>query len=61
MHYAFTCPQNVYLVLDFCPGGDLFFYIQNLQRFKEEAARFYSAAILVALGHCHEHGVIYRE
>ena len=25
IHYAFQTPKNLYLVLDYCPGGDLLY------------------------------------
>ena len=28
MHYAFQTKDCLYLVLDYCPGGELFFYLQ---------------------------------
>ena len=59
--YAFKDKEKLYFVLDYCNGGELFFYLQNLRRFKEFATRFYSANILLALKALHEHDVVYRE
>lgn len=61
MKYAFKDREKLYFVLDYCHGGELFFYLTNLRRFKEEAARFYSSNILLALKALHEQNVIYRE
>lgn len=61
MKYAFMDKEKLYFVLDYCNGGELFFYLTNLRRFREDAARFYSASILLALKHLHELNVVYRE
>jgi protein-serine/threonine kinase len=34
-HYAFTSRANLHILLDFCPGGELFFHMHNLGRFTE--------------------------
>lgn len=36
LRYAFQNPQKLYLVMDYCPGGELFFHIQRVNRFNEE-------------------------
>jgi protein-serine/threonine kinase len=61
MKYAFKDREKLYFVLDYCQGGELFFYLTNLRRFKEDAAKFYSANILLALKALHEQDIIYRE
>jgi protein-serine/threonine kinase len=53
MKYAFADKEKLYFVLDYCNGGELFFYLTNLRRFKEDAVRFYSSSILLALGALH--------
>jgi serine/threonine protein kinase len=37
LKYAFQTPENLYLVMDYCPGGELFYHIQRVERFNEEA------------------------
>jgi len=27
MHHAFQDPDHLYMLLDYCPGGELFFYL----------------------------------
>ena len=61
MKYAFADKEKLYLVMDYCNGGELFFYLTNLKRFKQDAARFYSSSILLALKKLHELDIIYRE
>ena len=61
MKYAFKDREKLYFVLDYCHGGELFFYLASLHRFKEDAARFYAATIFLALKFLHEKNVIYRE
>ena len=61
LHYAFQSPDKLYLVLDYCPGGELFFHLSRFRRFPERVARFYSAELLLALGHLHKRGIIYRD
>eukprot|EP00347_Sterkiella_histriomuscorum_P004331 403360851 len=61
MNSAFQTEKKLFFVLDYCPGGELFFYISQIGRFKEQSAKFYAANILLALECLHENGIIYRD
>lgn len=61
MRYAFTDKHKVYFVLDYCHGGELFFYLSHLRRFKEDSVKFYMSNVLLALKKLHENEIIYRD
>lgn len=61
LHYAFQTEDKLYLVLDYCPGGELFFHLSRFRKFPERVAKFYAAQLLLALGHLHKRGIIYRD
>ena len=42
------------MVLDYCAGGELFFYLDKVGRFAEETAKFYAANVVLALNSLHE-------
>lgn len=49
LRYAFQSPHKLYLVVDYMPGGELFYHLRKMHRFKEEVARFYASEILLGL------------
>lgn len=51
----------MHLVLEFCPGGELFYHLHNIGRFTEDQARFYFAEIALAMECLHSNGIIYRD
>mmetsp|Transcript_69078 Transcript_69078/g.102640 ORF Transcript_69078/g.102640 Transcript_69078/m.102640 type:complete len:858 (-) Transcript_69078:627-3200(-) len=61
LHFAFQTEDKLYLVLDYCPGGELFFHLSRYRKFPERVARFYAAELLLAMGHLHKKGIIYRD
>ena len=61
LHFAFQSDEKLFLVLDYCAGGELFFHLSRHRRFPENYTRFYAAELLLALGHLHSHGIIYRD
>ncbi|GMI15811.1 hypothetical protein TrLO_g2724 [Triparma laevis f. longispina] len=61
LHFAFQSSEKLYLVLDYCPGGELFFHLSRYRRFPERVARFYAAELTTAIGHLHSKGIIYRD
>jgi len=61
LHFAFQTHDKLFLVLDYCAGGEVFFHLSRHRRFPESAAQFYTAELLLALGHCHDNGIIYRD
>jgi len=61
LHFAFQNVDKLFLVLDYCAGGEIFFHLSRHRRFPEKVAQFYTAELLLALGHCHDNGVIYRD
>lgn len=61
LHYAFQTPQRLYFVLDYCPGGELFYHLTRMKKLPEHMACFYAAEITLALEHLHSLGVVYRD
>ena len=60
LYYSFQTPENLYMIIDYCPGGDLNFHIiQNL--FEEDEARFYISELILGIEHLHELDIIYRD
>nr|ACO15350.1 Ribosomal protein S6 kinase beta-1 [Caligus clemensi] len=58
--YAFQTKGKLYLILEFCSGGELFTHLDREGIFMEEKACFYVAEIILALEHLHDQGIIYR-
>ena len=51
----------MYLVVDLCSGGELFFHLRKTTRFDENKVKFLAAEILLGIDHLHKNGVIYRD
>ncbi len=37
LRFAFQNEKKLYLITDYCAGGELFYHIQRVERFNEEA------------------------
>eukprot|EP00475_Leptophrys_vorax_P046271 TRINITY_DN987_c0_g1_i6.p1 TRINITY_DN987_c0_g1~~TRINITY_DN987_c0_g1_i6.p1 ORF type:complete len:567 (-),score=206.64 TRINITY_DN987_c0_g1_i6:140-1810(-) len=63
LKFAFQNEAKLYLVMDFCTGGELFFQMkkQKLKRFDEATAKIIGAEIVLGLGHLHSKKFIYRD
>lgn len=57
---TFQDPRRIYLMFEFCQGGELFYHLRNYGTFKEDFVRFYLAEIVLALGYLHEYGIVHR-
>lgn len=61
MHYAFQSPKNLFMVLEYCPNGDMGFHIEEHKRFDENTARLYIAQVILAIEYLHSFSIIYRD
>ena len=61
LHYSFQCATKLYLVVDFEPGGTLFFHLNRHRRFTEREVRFYAAEMILALEYLHSKNILYRD
>jgi hypothetical protein len=52
-YYAFTSRDNLYIVMEYLSGGDLFSLLRALGALDEGAARLYVAETVLALEYCH--------
>ncbi|KAJ3107619.1 hypothetical protein HDU97_003613 [Phlyctochytrium planicorne] len=59
--YAFQDVENVYLAMEYAPGGDMRTLLNNSGVLREEHARFYIAEMLVAVSSLHKLGYIHRD
>ena len=51
----------MYLALEYCPGGDLAAHLRKKLAFDEEAAKFFTAEIALALEYIHSKKIVYRD
>ena len=63
LQYAFQSLSELFLVMEFYCGGELFFHLEHTfgGAMREEHARFYSAELVSALGHLHSLDIVYRD
>jgi len=61
MFFAFQNEGKLYMVLNYLPGGELFYRLKRETRFSIERVRLYSAEIALGLGHLHGLDMIYRD
>ncbi|CAM9792556.1 unnamed protein product, partial [Phaeothamnion confervicola] len=58
---AFQTEQKLFLVMEFLPGGELFYHLSKGGLFLEGQARVYAAEMVLALEHLHANGIIHRD
>ena len=75
LYFAFQSPTKLFLVIEYCPGGELYFYLRICRRFHERVVRFYASNIILGLKALHDkdigkyslrdlanlHRIVYRE
>ncbi|KAJ7632222.1 putative cyclic AMP-dependent protein kinase catalytic subunit [Roridomyces roridus] len=58
---TFQDSLNVYMLMSYVPGGELFTHLRRAQRFTPDVTRFYLATIILALKYLHSFNIIYRD
>lgn len=61
LHYSFQTPDYLYMILDYCPNGDLSLHLNQKQIFEEGEAKFFMAEIILAMDYLHKHDILYRD
>ncbi|PLN75615.1 putative camp-dependent protein kinase catalytic subunit [Aspergillus taichungensis] len=59
---TFADDQSLNMLLEYCPGGEIFSYLRRARRFNENTSRFYAAEICLTIEYLHDvEGVVYRD
>mmetsp|Transcript_19058 Transcript_19058/g.31201 ORF Transcript_19058/g.31201 Transcript_19058/m.31201 type:complete len:603 (-) Transcript_19058:1290-3098(-) len=61
LYYAFQTKSRLFLVLDYVPGGELFFHLGRFKEFPEAWARIWTGEIVLALEHLHSLNIVFRD
>jgi len=61
MFYSFQDTVNLYLIMEFLPGGDLMTLLINREILTNEETQFYIAESLIAIDSIHQLGFIHRD
>ena len=61
LNYAFQTSTKLFLVMEYCPNGDLAKHLLFEKRFSEQRAKFYICEILLALEDLHKRDIIFRD
>jgi serine/threonine kinase 38 len=61
MFFSFQDLTNLYLIMEFLPGGDVMTLLMKEDTLSEEAAQFYMAETALAIDYIHSLGFIHRD
>lgn len=58
---SFKDNSNLYIVLEFVPGGEMFKHLVRTNRFSENLSKFYCAQVVLAIEYLHSLDIIHRD
>jgi len=58
---TFQDGTNLYLLMEYVIGGELFSYLRKAGRFPNDTARFYAAQAILVLEYLHSKDILYRD
>uniref|UniRef100_A0A8C3JEH1 Maternal embryonic leucine zipper kinase n=1 Tax=Calidris pygmaea TaxID=425635 RepID=A0A8C3JEH1_9CHAR len=61
LYHVIETSTKVFVVLEYCPGGELFDYIISKDRLSEEEARVFFRQIVSAIAYVHSQGYAHRD
>lgn len=61
LYATFQDTLNIYMLLAYIPGGELFSHLRRAHRFSPDVTRFYLAIIVLALRYLHSYNIVYRD
>ena len=61
MYYSFQDVMNLYLIMEFLPGGDMMTLLMKKDTLSEECTQFYIAETALAIDSIHSLGFIHRD
>ena len=60
LYFSFQDEENLYLIMEFVPGGDMMTLLMKEDTFSESGTRFYIAELVLALDTIHRLNYIHR-
>lgn len=61
LHFTFQDPDNLYMGMEYCAGGELYEQIKRRSQLPLEAARFYAAEVVLILEYLRGMQVVHRD
>jgi len=61
MHTAFQTKHEIYLAMEYCPGGDLREFLEAIGALEEQEVKLWFAEMIIAVNALHEMGYIHRD
>ena len=61
LFYSFHDQNKLYLILQYVPGGELFYHLKEYGTLSEDIVSYYAAEISCALKFLHDKGIVYRD
>lgn len=53
--------DNVYLILEYAPNGNLFFYLRKKKKLTEKEAFIYFLQTCIGIDYLHKKGIVHRD
>ena len=60
LYYSFQTLENLYMISQYCPGGDLENHLK-INLIEEDEAKFYIGELILSIEHLHNLNIIYRD
>ncbi|KAG9282369.1 cGMP-dependent protein kinase 1 isoform X1 [Astyanax mexicanus] len=61
LHAAFKDTRYIYMVMEFCSGGEIWTKLKEVGRFEEKIAVFVTACVVEAFAYLHKKNIMYRD
>ncbi|XP_076338511.1 5'-AMP-activated protein kinase catalytic subunit alpha-2-like [Tachypleus tridentatus] len=61
LYQVISTPMDIFMIMEYVPGGELFEYIRKRGRLKETEARKFFQQIISGVDYCHRHMIVHRD